>query len=113
VLATVAAIIVYFETSSRLAGATAKNREAAARVEQLQIEAERIENELRKLQTDPAFVESVARLELGFVRAGDVVIKLDSGAGEMETREVSAERRSLKKPDVKKSDVDRASRGGL
>ena len=130
-LATVAAIILYFDTSSRVAGARAKNREAAARFDQLQIETERIENEINKLKTDPAYLESVARLELGFVRAGDVVIKLDAGGQGMQTREVSAERMSGERVsgervnserisperaemrDGKKTGVDSASRGGL
>ncbi|HEU4391368.1 MAG TPA: septum formation initiator family protein, partial [Blastocatellia bacterium] len=90
-IATAAAILLYYETSARLAGAQTRNQEAAARVEQLQIETERVENEIRKLERDPAFLESVARLELGFVRAGDVVIQLGSSA-ELRTRPVSTER---------------------
>jgi hypothetical protein len=88
--AAAAATWVSIEMRTRLERAKQKNHQATQRVEQLQIEAERIEKELRLLETDPAFLESFARVELGLVRPGDVVIKLDP-SDEIQTREIIGE----------------------
>ncbi|MEO1233185.1 MAG: septum formation initiator family protein [Myxococcota bacterium] len=47
-----------------------------ARQRQLLAEIDRLENEVWALQYDPAYVEWVVRQELGWVRAGERVVKL-------------------------------------
>lgn len=71
-----AGVSFYVETDSRLSAAVARKKAADARVEGLKVEIARVERELEKLRKDPAYIESLARANLGLVRSGDVVIKL-------------------------------------
>ena len=50
----------------------AENREIAR-------DASRLRREIRALQGDPAALERAAREELGFVRPGELVFRLDGG----------------------------------
>lgn len=67
---------VYVRTSAEFRAAKIKHLAAAARVEQLKIDIEKLENEIHLLKTDdPKTIESYART-LGAVREGDVIIKI-------------------------------------
>jgi cell division protein FtsB len=52
-----------------------------ARNQELAAENQRLAREAEALRTDPAAIERVARDELGWVRAGEVVVDLSSRAG--------------------------------
>ena len=69
---------VSIHTRSRveLAAAQTKHRTAVDRVEDLSVRVEKREREVELLRTDPRAIELFARQRFGFVRAGDVVIKL-------------------------------------
>jgi cell division protein FtsB len=56
--------------------ATAKTSAEAAVVDKLTIETQRLTAEIQSIKTDPRMIESLARRELGFVRPGDVVIRI-------------------------------------
>lgn len=51
-----------------------------AAVSQLRLENQRLQAESRRLQTDPAAVEEVARRDLGMVRPGETMIVLHDAA---------------------------------
>jgi cell division protein FtsB len=62
----------YRRLEAEVRRATAENREMAR-------ENARRRREVRALQGDPAALERAAREELGFVRPGEVIFKLDEG----------------------------------
>jgi len=63
-----------------LAALRAHNQELAA-------ENERLAREAEALRTDPAAIERVARDELGWVRAGEVVVDLSAPLANQEPRQ--------------------------
>ena len=70
---------VYWRTDSEMKNAIAKREAAAQKVEELKIETGRLEHEVKLLETDKEFIESIARRNLGLVRPGDIVIKVEPG----------------------------------
>lgn len=78
IIVTAVATCVSIHTRSQveMAAAQAKHRTAVDRVEDLSLRVEKREREIELLRTDPRAIELFARQRFGFVRAGDVVIKL-------------------------------------
>ena len=76
-----ACLSFYRQTRSELNGARAKKEAEAAHLEELQIEAERLEIQIDRLRNDPRLIELLARHELGLIGHGDVVVKMDSSRG--------------------------------
>ena len=72
-------VSVYMRTRAELGAATEKHAAAAVQVEELKLQAERLEREVGRLRSDARLLESFARQDLGFVRSGEVVIKIESG----------------------------------
>ena len=72
-------VSVYWRTDSEMKTAIAKREAAAQKVEELKIETGRLEHEVKLLETDKSFIESIARRNLGLVRPGDIVIKVEPG----------------------------------
>lgn len=68
---------IYWRTNSELAAASLKHKAAADRVGELKVETERLEREVQQLRTNARVIESFARQNLGLVRAGEIVIKLE------------------------------------
>jgi cell division protein FtsB len=64
------------QTRSELEAATAKRLAEGALVDKLTVETQRLTAEIQSIKTDPRMIESLARRELGFVRPGDVVIRI-------------------------------------
>ncbi|HKY04162.1 MAG TPA: septum formation initiator family protein [Blastocatellia bacterium] len=85
-------VSVYYRTQSELAAAVAKHEATINRVDQLRIETEKLESEVKGLKSDPRLIESFARQDLGLVRAGEVVIKID------QTRKSTASRSGEREP---------------
>ncbi|MBI3292790.1 MAG: septum formation initiator family protein [Elusimicrobia bacterium] len=54
----------------------AQQAQLQSEIATLQAENRRLAEESRRLREDPAYMEAVARRELGFVRPGETVIKL-------------------------------------
>ncbi|MEW6126123.1 MAG: septum formation initiator family protein [Acidobacteriota bacterium] len=67
----------YARTSAELAAAKAKRQASSEKIEALKIQNERLEREIRALQSDKKKIEEFARHYLGLVRAGDVVVKVE------------------------------------
>jgi len=69
-------VSIHTRSRTELAFAKAKYRVAVDRVEDLSLQLEKREREIELLRTDARAIELFARQRFGFVRAGDVVIKL-------------------------------------
>jgi len=57
----------------------AEGRRVGAENREIARDSARLRREIRALQGDPAALERAAREELGFVRPGELVFKLDEG----------------------------------
>lgn len=77
--ATATCVSVYLRTRVELGAAAARHKTAAEQVEELRLQAERLEREVGRLSSDARMIESYARHDLGFVRSGEVVIKIENG----------------------------------
>ena len=69
-------VSIYLHARTELGGALTKHAAAAEKLQDLTINVERFERDVQRLRTDPRFIEQVARQKFGFVRSGEVVIKL-------------------------------------
>jgi hypothetical protein len=66
----------YHQTSNELNAALAEKQAEAARVDDLQIQSLRLAAQIERIKTDPKAVEALARQNLGFVRPGDIVLRI-------------------------------------
>ncbi len=80
--ATAICFSVYFRTQTEYQTALRKHQAAAGKVEELEIETERLGREIERLKTDPKVVEAYVRQQLGAVRTNEVVIKMPTGTGD-------------------------------
>ena len=78
-------VSVYMRTRSELNAAMMKNQAAADKVQTLAGLVEKLDRDVKHLQTDVKTIESFARQKYGYVRAGDVVIKVARGDREIGT----------------------------
>lgn len=72
---------------SRMGSTAHLDRELArsrAKIEALRAENEKYRREIDALKNDPGAIEDIARSELGMVRPGDVVIRVERVAEESE-----------------------------
>jgi cell division protein FtsB len=69
-------VSVYTRARAELDAAMAKHQAAGAKLEDLTIKVEQLDRDVKQLRTDPRVIELFARQRFGFVRAGDVVIKV-------------------------------------
>lgn len=69
-------------TNAELSVAKAKQQATADRIKALKIQNERLEREVHLLQTDKKTIEEFARHNLGMIRAGDVVVKVEKDSAE-------------------------------
>ena len=67
---------VYMRTRLELRSAVIKHQEVAEKVGGLGAQVEKLERDVNQLRTDTRVIESFARQKFGFVRSGDIVIKL-------------------------------------
>lgn len=66
----------YMSAHAELGSALTKHEAAAEKLQDLTISVERIERDVQRLRTDARFIEHFARQKFGFVRSGEVVIKV-------------------------------------
>lgn len=66
----------YSRASAELSGILMKHGVAAERVKDLTIKVQKLEHDVDQLRTDSRVIEQFARQKFGFVRSGEVVIKL-------------------------------------
>ncbi len=76
--ATATCASVYLRGRAELGAAAVRHNAAAEQVEELRLQAERLEREVGRMRSDARMIESFARHDLGFVRTGEVVIKIES-----------------------------------
>ena len=69
-------VSVYYRAHGELATAMSRHESAAYRVAELKRENERLSREVEQLKNDPGMIEAIARERLGFIRPGEVVIKI-------------------------------------
>jgi cell division protein FtsB len=81
---------VYARTRSELRSVVIKHQEVTEKVEAVSAKVEKLERDVNQLRTDTRVIESFARQKFGFVRSGDVVIKLPQEQKEevLQAREV-------------------------
>lgn len=60
-----------------LTSARTRNQAYRDKVEALKVQADKLEREVYQLKTDPKAIEDYARHQMGFVRVGDVVVKIE------------------------------------
>ena len=78
-------VSIHTRSRAELTLAKAKHRSAVDRVEDLSVQLSKREREVELLRTDSRAIELFARQRFGFVRAGDVVIKLPADQKNAET----------------------------
>lgn len=66
----------YSRASAELTAVLGKHETAAEKVKDLTIKVQKLERAVELLRTDSRVIEQVARQRFGFVRSGEVVIKL-------------------------------------
>ena len=86
-------VSVYSRARGELDSALVKHRAASEKAEDLAIKVQKLERDVKQLRTDSTAIELFARQKFGFVRSGDVVIKVsqdqgDAAVGAIETRPV-------------------------
>lgn len=69
-------VSIYIHARAELGGAFTKHAAAAEKLQDLTISVEKLERDVERLRTDSKFIEQVARQKFGFVRSGEVVIKI-------------------------------------
>jgi len=74
--ATATCFSVYSRARGELSAALAKHAAAVEKVRDLGIGVEKLERDVQRLRSDSRVIESVARQKFGFVRTGEVIIKV-------------------------------------
>jgi cell division protein FtsB len=69
-------VSVYSRARAELDAALSRHQAAGAKVQDLQIKIEKLERDVKQMRDDSRVIELFARQKYGFVRSGDVVIKL-------------------------------------
>ena len=69
-------ISIYLKARGELDAARTKHSAASEKFEDLTIKVQKLERDVNQLKNDSRVIEQVARQKFGFVRAGDVVIKV-------------------------------------
>jgi len=73
---TVVLVILFLPSYARMQDLKAKNREYAQRIEFLQRRNVQLEQEQHLLESDPAYLEKVAREKMGLIRNGEKVYRM-------------------------------------
>jgi len=69
-------VSVYIRSHAELAAAVSRQQATMGRVAELKRANEKIASEIDQLKSDPKMIEALARERLGFVRPGEMVIRL-------------------------------------
>ncbi len=87
-------VSIYSRARAELVAAQVRHEAAGEKLEELTIKVEKLERDVKQLRTDSKVIELFARQRFGFIRSGDVVIKVsqdqpqaspsakDAGSGE-------------------------------
>jgi len=80
-------VSVYSRGRAELTGAQMKHAAAGEKLEDLTIKVQKLERDVKQLRTDSRVIELFARQKFGFVRSGDVVIKISQDQTDSATSE--------------------------
>lgn len=80
-------VSVYSRARADLDAALIKHGAASEKVEDLTVKVQKLEREVKALRSDSQVIELFARQKFGFVRAGDVVIKISQEQSGISTGE--------------------------
>lgn len=69
-------LMVFLPSYTKLQDLRLKNYEYAKRIEALQKRNAQLENEKRLLETDPEYLEKVARQKMGLIKPGEKVYRM-------------------------------------
>ncbi len=73
---TVVVLAVFLPSYAKMQDLKAKNQEYARRIEALQKRNLQLETEQHLLQSDPVYLEKVARQKMGLIRDGETVYRM-------------------------------------
>jgi len=76
---TVALLILFLPGYTKLQDLRVKNRDLTAKIKQLQIENALLEQQAKRIETDPVYQEKIARDKMGVVRKGEIPVKIIPG----------------------------------
>jgi len=71
-----AVLMIFLPLFSKVQDLKQRDREYQQTIARLAAENERLEEEMRRLEEDPVYLEKVAREKMGLIRKGEVVYKL-------------------------------------
>lgn len=69
-------LVIFLPGYTKLQELKDKNRELEAKIKQLHIENALLDQEIKRVETDPLYQEKIARERLGVVRKGEVPVKI-------------------------------------
>ena len=69
-------LILFLPGFTRLQSLRDKNRDLESKIRRLNIENALLEEEIKKIASDPVYQERVAREKMGIVRKGEIPIKI-------------------------------------
>ena len=72
-------LVIFLPGYTKLQELKDKNRELEAKIKQLNIENALLDQEIKRVETDPLYQEKIARERLGVVRKGEVPVKIVPG----------------------------------
>ncbi len=69
-------LVIFLPGYTKLQELKDKNRELETKIKQLHIENALLDQEIKRVETDPLYQEKIARERLGVVRKGEVPVKI-------------------------------------
>ena len=73
---TIIVLIIFLPSYTKMQDLKQKNLDYKRQIEQLQQKSAELKEEKRLLETDPVYLEKVAREKMGLIREGEVVYKI-------------------------------------
>ena len=73
---TIIVLIIFLPSYTKMQDLKQKNLDYKRQIEQLQQKSAELREEKRLLETDPVYLEKVAREKMGLIREGEVVYKI-------------------------------------
>ena len=73
---TIIVLIIFLPSYTKMLDLKQKNLDYKRQIEQLQQKSAELREEKRLLETDPVYLEKVAREKMGLIREGEVVYKI-------------------------------------
>jgi len=74
--ATVFMLVVFLPGYNKLRDLKDRNSDLEIKIKQLSIENALLQDELKKVESDPVYQEQIAREKMGIVRKGEIPIKI-------------------------------------